>query len=111
MTSQLDDDQPVYVISVASELSGLHPQTLRQYERLGLVSPDRAGGRNRRYSMRDIVRLREVQDLASEGLNLAGIQRVLELQAEVEMLRNRLAQHEREKTSTALVVWRPQRRR
>lgn len=111
MTSQLDDDQPVYVISVASELSGLHPQTLRQYERLGLVSPDRTGGRNRRYSMRDIVRLREVQDLASEGLNLAGIQRVLELQAEVEMLRNRLAQHEREKTSTALVVWRPQRRR
>jgi MerR family transcriptional regulator/heat shock protein HspR len=111
MASQLDDDQPVYVISVASELSGLHPQTLRQYERLGLVSPDRTGGRNRRYSMRDIVRLREVQDLASEGLNLAGIQRVLELQAEVEMLRNRLAQHEREKTSTALVVWRPQRRR
>ena len=111
MASQLDDDQPVYVISVASELSGLDPQTLRQYERLGLVSPDRTGGRNRRYSMRDIVRLREVQDLASEGLNLAGIQRVLELQAEVEMLRNRLAQHEREKTSTALVVWRPQRRR
>ena len=111
MASQLDDDQPVYVISVASELSGLHPQTLRQYERLGLVSPDRTGGRNRRYSMRDIVRLREVQDLASEGLNLAGIQRVLELQAEVEMLRNRLAQHDREKTSTALVVWRPQRRR
>ena len=111
MASQLDDDQPVYVISVASELSGLHPQTLRQYERLGLVSPDRTGGRNRRYSMRDIVRLREVQDLASEGLNLAGIQRVLELQAEVEMLRNRLAQHERKKTSTALVVWRPQRRR
>ena len=72
MASQLDDDQPVYVISVASELSGLHPQTLRQYERLGLVSPDRTGGRNRRYSMRDIVRLREVQDLASEGLNLAG---------------------------------------
>ena len=98
MASQLDDDQPVYVISVASELSGLHPQTLRQYERLGLVSPDRTGGRNRRYSMRDIVRLREVQDLASEGLNLAGIQRVLELQAEVEMLRNRLAQHERAAT-------------
>ena len=111
MASQLDDDQPVYVISVASELSGLHPQTLRQYERLGLVSPDRTGGRNRRYSMRDIVRLREVQDLASEGLNLAGIQRVLELQAEVEMLRNRVAQHERDRTATALVVWRPQRRR
>jgi MerR family transcriptional regulator/heat shock protein HspR len=111
MANQLDDDQPVYVISVASELSGLHPQTLRQYERLGLVSPDRTGGRNRRYSMSDIVRLREVQDLASEGLNLAGIQRVLELQAEVDRLRARLAQNEREKTSTALVVWRPQRRR
>lgn len=111
MANQLDDDQPVYVISVASELSGLHPQTLRQYERLGLVSPDRTGGRNRRYSMRDIVRLREVQDLASEGLNLAGIQRVLELQAEVDRLRARLAQHEREKPATPLVPWSPQRRR
>lgn len=111
MNRPLDDDQPVYVISVASELSGLHPQTLRQYERLGLVSPDRTGGRNRRYSMRDIMRLREVQDLAAEGLNLTGIQRVLALQAEVEHLRARLHQYEREKTSTALVVWRPQRRR
>lgn len=111
MARTLDDDQPVYVISVASELSGLHPQTLRQYERLGLVSPDRSGGRNRRYSMRDIMRLREVQELASEGLNLAGIQRVLELQAEVDQLRARLNAYEREKTSTALVVWRPQRRR
>lgn len=107
----LDDDQPVYVISVASELSGLHPQTLRQYERLGLVSPDRRGGRNRRYSASDIMRLREVQQLASEGLNLAGIQRVLALESEVAMLRARLAQYEREKSSTALVVWRPQRRR
>ena len=111
MVRPLDDDQPVYVISVASELSGLHPQTLRQYERLGLVSPDRTGGRNRRYSMRDIMRLREVQQLAAEGISLAGIQRVLELQAEVEQLRARLHQYEREKTSTALVVWRPQRRR
>lgn len=111
MARPLDEDQPVYVMSVASELSGLHPQTLRQYERLGLVTPDRSGGRNRRYSMRDIMRLREVQDLASEGINLAGIQRVLELQAEVEQLRRRLNQYEREKSSTALVVWRPQRRR
>ena len=111
MVRPLDDDQPVYVISVASELSGLHPQTLRQYERLGLVSPDRTGGRNRRYSMRDIMRLREVQQLAAEGISLAGIQRVLQLQAEVEQLRARLHQYEREKTSTALVVWRPQRRR
>lgn len=111
MANPLDDDQPVYVISVASELSGLHPQTLRQYERLGLVSPDRSGGRNRRYSMADIMRLREVQQLASEGLNLAGIQRVLALEAENAQLRARLNQYEREKTSTALVVWRPQRRR
>ena len=111
MARQLDDDQPVYVISVAAELSGLHPQTLRQYERLGLVSPDRTGGRNRRYSTRDIMRLREVQQLASEGISLAGIQRVLALQAEVDQLRARLHQYEREKTSTALVVWRPQRRR
>lgn len=103
----IDDDQPVYVISVASELSGLHPQTLRQYERLGLVSPDRSGGRNRRYSMRDIMRLREVQALAEQGMNLAGIQRVLELEAEVRRLRARLAQLEAEKSSTALVVWRP----
>lgn len=106
----IDDDQPVYVISVASELSGLHPQTLRQYERLGLVSPDRSGGRNRRYSMRDIMRLREVQALAEQGMNLAGIQRVLELEAEVRRLRARVAQLESEKSSTALVVWRPQRR-
>ncbi|MFA7267073.1 MAG: MerR family transcriptional regulator [Candidatus Nanopelagicales bacterium] len=111
MANPLDDDQPVYVISVASELSGLHPQTLRQYERLGLVSPDRSGGRNRRYSMADIMRLREVQQLASEGLNLAGIQRVLALEAENQHLRARLAQYEREKTSTALVVWRPRPRR
>ena len=111
MTAAFDDDQPVYVISVAAELSGLHPQTLRQYERLGLVSPDRSGGRNRRYSSRDISALREVQRLASEGLNLAGIQRVLELEAEVRALRERLNEAEHYKSSTALVVWRPQRRR
>lgn len=109
--ASLDDDQPVYVISVASELSGLHPQTLRQYERLGLVSPDRSGGRNRRYSARDIARLREVQSLAAEGMNLAGIQRVLQLEAEVRRLRARVVQLESEKSSTALVVWRPQGRR
>jgi len=106
-----DDNQPVYVISVAADLAGLHPQTLRQYDRLGLVSPDRAGGRNRLYSMRDILRLREVQHLAAEGMNLAGIQRVLELENEVATLRARLQQVEQDKSSTALVVWRPQRRR
>ncbi|QBI52084.1 heat shock protein transcriptional repressor HspR [Streptomonospora litoralis] len=83
----LGDDIPVYVISVAAELSGLHPQTLRQYDRLGLVSPGRASGRGRRYSMRDIRTLREVQRLSQEeGINLAGIKRILELEDEVEKL-------------------------
>ncbi|MDS1270087.1 helix-turn-helix transcriptional regulator [Lipingzhangella sp. LS1_29] len=83
------DDTPVYVISVAAELSGLHPQTLRQYDRLGLVSPGRASGRGRRYSMRDIQQLREVQRLSQEmGINLAGIKRILELEREVAELRD-----------------------
>lgn len=84
----LGDDAPVYVISVAAELSGLHPQTLRQYDRLGLVSPGRAPGRGRRYSARDVQMLREVQRLSQEeGINLAGIKRILELQREVAELR------------------------
>jgi MerR family transcriptional regulator/heat shock protein HspR len=106
-----DDDTPVYVISVAAQLSGMHPQTLRQYDRLGLVSPDRSSGRNRLYSLRDIARLREVQDLSAAGVNLAGIQRILDLQAQVDQLRRRLAQVQGEQNSTALVVWRPDRRR
>lgn len=82
---RLSDDTPVYVISVAAELSGLHPQTLRSYDRLGLVSPGRAAGRGRRYSMRDILVLREVQRLSQqEGVNLSGIKRILELAAELE---------------------------
>lgn len=83
MTSQfeLTDDTPVYVISVAAQLSGLHPQTLRAYDRLGLVSPGRAAGRGRRYSLRDILILREVQRLSqAEGINLNGIKRILELE-------------------------------
>jgi len=100
-------DRPVYVISVAAELSGLHPQTLRQYDRLGLVRPRRTEGRSRLYSDRDLVRLRRVQELAGAGLNLAGIQRVLELQEQIEGLRRRLAEVEGEQRSTALVVWRP----
>ncbi|WP_408639044.1 heat shock protein transcriptional repressor HspR [Nocardiopsis suaedae] len=84
----LGDDAPVYVISVAAELSGLHPQTLRQYDRLGLVSPGRASGRGRRYSARDVQMLREVQRLSQEeGVNLAGIKRILELKREVAELR------------------------
>ena len=86
------DDAPVYVISMAAELSGLHPQTLRQYDRLGLVSPDRAAGRGRRYSARDIERLREVQRLSQdEGVNLAGIKHIRTLQDEVSALRARVA--------------------
>ena len=83
MTSdfELTDDTPVYVISVAAQLSGLHPQTLRAYDRLGLVSPGRAAGRGRRYSLRDILSLREVQRLSQEeGINLNGVKHILELE-------------------------------
>jgi MerR family transcriptional regulator/heat shock protein HspR len=82
---ELADDTPVYVISVAAQLSGLHPQTLRAYDRVGLVCPGRSAGRGRRYSMRDILALREVQRLSqAEGVNLSGIKRILELQDELE---------------------------
>ena len=82
----------VYVISVAAELAGLHPQTLRIYERKGLVDPARTGGGSRRYSDEDIAQLRRIQDLTNEGLNLAGVQKVLELEAEVADLRRQLAE-------------------
>ena len=75
------DDAAVYVISVAAEISGLHPQTLRQYDKLGLVSPSRTEGRNRRYSLRDIALLRAVQKLVGEGINNAGIKRIIELES------------------------------
>ncbi|TRZ71547.1 MAG: MerR family transcriptional regulator [Streptomycetaceae bacterium] len=78
---QPSDDAAVYVISVAAEISGLHPQTLRQYDRLGLVSPNRTEGRNRRYSLRDIALLRAVQKLVGEGINHAGIKRIIELES------------------------------
>jgi len=85
MSSDLhpDDDQAVYVISVAAELSGMHPQTLRQYDRMGLVSPGRASGRGRRYSLRDIASLRNIQRLVGDGINLAGIKRIMELESAV----------------------------
>ena len=79
--NQPDDDAGVYVISVAAEISGMHPQTLRQYDKLGLVSPSRTEGRNRRYSLRDIASLRMVQRLVGEGINHAGIKRIIELEA------------------------------
>jgi MerR family transcriptional regulator/heat shock protein HspR len=80
-------DRALYVISVAAELAGMHPQTLRIYERRGLVQPARTTGGNRRYSDVDIERLRRIQDLAADGMNLEGIRRVMELEAEVERLR------------------------
>ena len=89
--SALPDDVPVFVISVAAQLAGMHPQTLRQYDRLGLVSPGRSPGRGRRYSPRDVALLREVQRLSQEeGVNLAGIKRVIELESHVEALQARV---------------------
>ena len=82
----------VYVISVAAELAGLHPQTLRIYERKGLVDPARTGGGSRRYSDADIEMLRRIQALTSEGLNLAGVQKVLELEIELAQVRSELAE-------------------
>ncbi|GHC37511.1 helix-turn-helix domain-containing protein [Streptomyces cinnamoneus] len=90
---ELTEESPVYVISVAAQLSGLHPQTLRQYDRLGLVSPDRTAGRGRRYSARDIELLRQVQQLSQdEGINLAGIKRIIELENQVAALKARVAE-------------------
>jgi len=85
-------DRPVYVISVAAELAGMHPQTLRQYDRVGLVSPRRTAGRGRRYSARDIATLRAIQRMSrDEGISLTGIRRVLELEAELAAVRAQLA--------------------
>ena len=81
--NEISEDEAVYVISVASELSGMHPQTLRQYDRMGLVTPGRASGRGRRYSLRDIASLRNIQRLVGEGVNLAGIKRIMELESAV----------------------------
>ena len=78
---QGDEELALYVISVAAELSGLHPQTLRQYDRIGLVSPSRARGRGRRYSLQDIALLRNVSRMVAEGINLAGIKRIIELES------------------------------
>jgi MerR family transcriptional regulator/heat shock protein HspR len=86
------DDTGVYVISVAAEISGMHPQTLRQYDKLGLVSPSRTEGRNRRYSLRDIALLRAVQKLVGEGINHAGIKRIIELESAMANLSVEVAQ-------------------
>jgi MerR family transcriptional regulator/heat shock protein HspR len=121
---EVPEDAPVFVISVAAQLAGMHAQTLRQYDRLGLVTPGRTSGGGRRYSARDIMLLREVQRLSQdEGLNLAGIKRIIELESHVEALQRRVAElaaeldhalselAARNPATSALVVWKPQRRR
>ncbi|MEQ0559372.1 helix-turn-helix transcriptional regulator [Amycolatopsis sp. NEAU-NG30] len=132
-----DEETPVFVISVAAQLAGMHAQTLRTYDRQGLVSPGRTPGGGRRYSMRDIALLREVQRLSQEdGVNLAGIKRIIELENQVDALRARVAELTEELAAayaaaeqaaaaahasyrrdlvplnqqTAMVVWRPKRR-
>jgi MerR family transcriptional regulator/heat shock protein HspR len=97
----VNDDTPVFVISVAATLAGMHPQTLRQYDRIGLVSPGRTSGRGRRYSARDISLLREVQRLSQdEGVNLSGIKRILELETHVDALRAHIAELQAELDAT-----------
>ena len=115
--NQFPEDAPVFVISVAAQLAGMHAQTLRQYDRLGLVHPSRTPGGGRRYSARDVALLREVQRLSQdEGVNLAGIKRIIELEEQVEALQGQLeallTELDQVRTpSTALVVWKPARRR
>jgi MerR family transcriptional regulator, heat shock protein HspR len=130
-------DSPIFVISIAAQLSGMHAQTLRSYDRLGLVSPGRSAGGGRRYSARDIALLREVQRLSQEdGVNLAGIKRIIELEQLVDELKSRIDELSKEvlaaraaaeqaaasvhasyrrdlvpvERSQALVVWRPPKR-
>ncbi|MBB1155882.1 MULTISPECIES: heat shock protein transcriptional repressor HspR [Amycolatopsis] len=132
-----DEDTPVFVISVAAQLSGLHAQTLRSYDRHGLVSPGRTAGGGRRYSLRDIALLREVQRLSQEdGVNLSGIKRIIELENQVDALQSRVHELTEElaaayaaaeqaaaavhasyrkdlvplRQTTSLVVWKPKRR-
>src|SRR5680860_1011182 len=117
-----ESERAIYVISVAAELAGVHPQTLRVYERKGLLQPQRTQGNTRRYSQKDIELLQRIQELTTEGINLAGVMRVLELEDQIEKLR---AGQERAATqvnalteqltdllggSSALVLWRDERR-
>ena len=90
----MDEQTPLFAIAVAAEFAGMHPQTLRQYDRLGLVSLKRTAGQSRRYSMRDVVQLREIARLSAEGLNLEGIKRILELENQVTSLTERVRELE-----------------
>ncbi len=94
MSVPLDEFSPVFAIAVAAELAGMHPQTLRQYDRLGLVSPTRTAGQSRRYSMRDVAQLREIAALGAQGLNLEGIRRILDLENQVAELSSRVRELE-----------------
>ena len=87
-----DANRAVYVISVAAELTGVHPQTLRIYERKGLLDPERTSGGSRRFSEHDLERLRHIQELTATGLNLEGVRRVLQLESELSRLREELVQ-------------------
>lgn len=84
LPARLDPEAPLFTVTVAARLADMHPQTLRGYDRLGLVVPQRAKGRGRRYSLRDVARLRRVQNLSQEGINLAGIRRIIDLEAQLE---------------------------
>ena len=119
------DEARTFLISVAAELAGMHAQTLRTYDRLGLVTPERSAGGGRRYSERDVELLREIQRLSQdEGVNLAGIKRIIELSNQVQALQSRIAEMAEELAatrsrprrdlalvpkSTAVVVWKPRR--
>jgi len=121
MPKRVNNEARTFLISVAAELAGMHAQTLRTYDRLGLVSPERTSGGGRRYSQHDVDLLREVQRLSQdEGVNLAGIKRIIELTNQVEALQGRLQEMAREidelrsqprSKSTALVVWQPRNKR
>jgi MerR family transcriptional regulator, heat shock protein HspR len=93
---EIDETTPLFVISVAAELSGMHPQTLRQYDRMGLVSPTRTQGKSRRYTVQDVAKLREIQRLSNEGVSLEGIRRVMNLVDENAELKQRVRDLERE---------------
>jgi MerR family transcriptional regulator, heat shock protein HspR len=93
---EIDETTPLFVISVAAELSGMHPQTLRQYDRMGLVSPTRTQGKSRRYTVQDVAKLREIQRLSTEGVSLEGIRRVMNLVDENADLKQRVRDLERE---------------
>ncbi|MEZ5321164.1 MAG: MerR family transcriptional regulator [Microthrixaceae bacterium] len=103
-------EQAVYIISVAAELAGVHPQTLRIYERKGLLRPSRTGGGSRRYSQADIALLLRIQELTAEGLNLAGVQRVLELEMRVAELEAELDQAHRDAHAAVAETHRQYRR-